>query len=76
MLNRHLPSQDEMVLNQALALIQSKQHHQALPLLLSLPEELKSTGDVKLALADCFIESQQYDAAKAELESIPLEYKA
>ncbi len=75
MLNRHLPSQDEMTFNQAIELIQAKQHQQALPLLLSLPEELKAKGDVKLALADCFIESQQFDAAKAELESIPLEYQ-
>jgi putative thioredoxin len=75
MLDRHLPSQDEMTLNQALALIQTQQHQQALPLLLSLPEELKSKGDVKLALADCFIESGQVEAAKAELEFIPLEYQ-
>ncbi len=75
MLNRHLPSQDEIILNQALELIQGKQHQQALSLLLSLPEELKVKGDVKLALADCFLESQQFEAAKAELESIPLEYQ-
>jgi len=75
MLNRHLPSQDEMTFNQAAELIQAKQFQQALPLLLSLPEELKSKGEVKLALADCFLESQQFDAAKAELESIPLEYQ-
>jgi len=75
MLNRHLPSQDEMTLNQALELIRVKQHFQALPLLLSLPDDMKAKGDVKLALADCFIESQQIDAAKAELESIPLEYQ-
>jgi len=75
MLNRHLPSQEEMVLNQALELIQANQQEQALPLLLSLPEELKTKGDVKLALADCFLESQQFDAAKAELESIPMEYQ-
>lgn len=75
MLNRHLPSQEEMVLNQALELIQANQQQQALPLLLSLPEELKIKGDVKLALADCFLESQQFDAAKAELDSIPMEYQ-
>ncbi len=75
MLNRHLPSQEEMTFNQALELIQAKQHQQALSLLLSLPDELKAKGDVKLALADCFLESQQFEAAKAELESIPLEYQ-
>ena len=75
MLDRHLPSQDEMTLSQALELVQAQQHQQALPLLLSLPEELKNKGDVKLALADCFIESGQIEAAKAELEFIPLEYQ-
>lgn len=75
MLNRHLPSQDEMTFNQALELIQTQQHQQALPLLLALPEDLKRKGDVKLALADCFIETGQIEAAKAELESIPLEYQ-
>ncbi len=75
MLNRHLPSQDEMTFNQALELIQTQQHQQALPLLLGLSEDLKRKGDVKLALADCFIETGQIEAAKAELESIPLEYQ-
>ncbi|MFV0447723.1 MAG: co-chaperone YbbN [Vibrio sp.] len=75
MLNRHLPSQEEMTFNQALELIQTQQHQQALSLLLTLPEDLKRKGDVKLALADCFIETGQIEAAKAELQSIPLEYQ-
>lgn len=75
MLNRHLPSQEEMTFNQALELIQTQQHQQALSLLLALPEDLKRKGDVKLALADCFIETGQIEAAKAELQSIPLEYQ-
>lgn len=75
MLNRHLPSQDEQNLQYALQLIKNQQHQQALTLLLALPEEWKSKGDAKLALADCFLETGQFDAAKAELGAIPLEYQ-
>lgn len=75
MLNRHLPSQDEQNLQYALQLIKNQQHQQALTLLLALPDEWKSKGDAKLALADCFLETGQFDAAKAELSAIPLEYQ-
>ncbi|OAJ94146.1 co-chaperone YbbN [Vibrio bivalvicida] len=75
MLAKHLPSQDELNLKQALELIQTGQHSQALPLLEALAEELKQKGDVKLALADCYLETQNYDQAKTILEVIPLEYQ-
>ncbi|QXO16647.1 co-chaperone YbbN [Vibrio ostreae] len=75
MLNRHLPSQDEQNLQYAQQLIKNQQHQQALTLLLALPEQWKSKGDTKLALADCFLETGQFDAAKAELSAIPLEYQ-
>lgn len=75
MLDRHLPSQDERTLQQAMTLVKNQQHGQALPLLLSLSDEWKRKGDAKLALADCFLATQQFDAAKAELAAIPLEYQ-
>ncbi|MEZ8102431.1 co-chaperone YbbN [Vibrio bivalvicida] len=75
MLAKHLPSQDELNLKQALELIQTGQHSQALSLLEALAEELKQKGDVKLALADCYLETQNYDQAKTILEVIPLEYQ-
>ncbi|MDZ5515666.1 co-chaperone YbbN [Vibrio fluvialis] len=75
MLDRHLPSQDERTLQQALTLVQNQQQAQALPLLLSLSDEWKRKGDAKLALADCFLATQQFEAAKAELAAIPLEYQ-
>ncbi|KLN64313.1 co-chaperone YbbN [Vibrio sp. VPAP30] len=75
MLSKHLPSQDELNLKQALELIQTGQHSQALSLLEALAEELKQKGDVKLALADCYLETQNYDQAKTILEVIPLEYQ-
>ncbi|ASG06937.1 co-chaperone YbbN [Vibrio anguillarum] len=75
MLNKHLPSHDEIALQQALTLIEQTQHSQALPLLLSLPDDMKAKAEVKLALADVFLETQQYEAAETELERIPLEYQ-
>ncbi|KJY81692.1 hypothetical protein TW81_16795 [Vibrio galatheae] len=75
MLIKHLPSQDELNLKQAIELIQSGQHSQALPLLEGLTDELKQKGDVKLALTDCYLETQNFDQAKKVLEHIPLEYQ-
>jgi len=75
MLAKHLPSQDELNLKQALELVQTGQHSQALSLLETLAEELKQKGDVKLALADCYLETQSFDQAKSILETIPLEYQ-
>ncbi|MEF1291255.1 co-chaperone YbbN [Vibrio sp. M260118] len=74
MLTKHLPSQDEQNLKQALDLIQAGQHAQALSLLEALDQELKQKGDVKLALADCYLETQNFDQARTLLEAIPLEY--
>lgn len=75
MLTKHLPSQDELNLKQALEFIQLGHHDQALPLIEALPEEMKQKGDVKLALTDCYLETQNFDGAKALLEHIPLEYQ-
>lgn len=75
MLTKHLPSQDELNLQQALEFIQAGQHSQALPLLESLDPSLQQKGDIKLALADCYIEAQNYDQGRALLEHIPLEYQ-
>lgn len=75
MLVNHLPGEDEINLNNALEMIQAGQHSQALPLLLTLPEDLKMRGESKLALASCFLETGQFDAAREELSHIPLEYQ-
>ncbi|SON49289.1 co-chaperone YbbN [Vibrio tapetis] len=75
MLEKHLPSQDDMALKRALELMQSEQHEQALALLLDLTDELKVRGDIKLAIADCFLETRQFDSAQAVLSAIPLEYQ-
>lgn len=75
MVTKHLPSQDELTLKQASDLIQDGKHAQALPLLEGLDENIKQKGDVKLALASCYLETQNYDLAKSLLDHIPLEYQ-
>ncbi|ODS12109.1 co-chaperone YbbN [Vibrio scophthalmi] len=75
MLNRHLPSQDALTMNRALQLVAAGEHTQALPLLKSLPEELLVKGEVKLALAACYLETQDFTLAAEQLQHIPLEYQ-
>ena len=75
MLNKHLPSQDALTLNQALELVTNGEYAQALPLLKALPDHLLLKGDVKLALATCYIETQDFVLAAEQLEHIPLEYQ-
>ncbi len=75
MLEKHLPSQDEMNLQQALTMIEQQEYVQALTLLQALPETLQNKGEVKLALANCLLETQQFEAAEALLQHIPLEFQ-
>lgn len=75
MLAKHLPSQDELALKEAQEKIQAGEHKSALDILVQLPEELKNRGDIKLTMADCLLETQQFDQAKNLLQHIPLEYK-
>ena len=75
MLTKHLPSQGEMSLKQALEFVQQQQFAQALPILQQLPVEMQQKGDVKLAMVECYLETQDFAQAKSLLEDIPLEYK-
>jgi len=75
MLTKHLPSQEEMSLKQALEFVQQQQYAQALPILQQLPVEMQQKGDVKLAMVECYLETQDFAQAKSLLEDIPLEYK-
>lgn len=75
MLQKHLPSPDEQLLKQIMELLQEGQHAQALSIIHTLPAELQSRGDVKLAAADCLLETKQFDIAQELLGSIPLEYQ-
>ncbi|HBV74858.1 MULTISPECIES: co-chaperone YbbN [Vibrio] len=75
MLEKHLPSQDDLVLKSAISAMEQGQHQEALSLLQNLPESLRLRGDIKLAIADCMLETNQFDLAKVQLSSIPLEYQ-
>ena len=75
MLQKHLPSQDEMQLKQASELLQQGEHAQALAILQTLSEDLQNRGDVKLAMADCLLETKQFELAQTLLSAIPLEYQ-
>lgn len=75
MLVKHLPSPEDLALKSAIEAMENKQHQEALTALQALPENYTSRGDIKLAIADCLLETQQFDLAKAQLTSIPLEYQ-
>ncbi len=75
LLERHLPSQDERDFQQARTLITEGQHIQALPLLTGLSEPLASRGDVYLALADCYLETRQFDLVEPLLEKVTMQYQ-
>ncbi|MGR5168288.1 co-chaperone YbbN [Vibrio astriarenae] len=75
MLSKHLPSREVLTLQKAAKLIEQGQHASALTLLDSLSEERAAKGDVKLAKADCLLETQQFDLAESLLAHIPLEYQ-
>ena len=75
LLVKHLPSQDERNLGKALEMVKVGQYSEAIPLLEMLPPTLQQSGEIKLALADCYLETHQFDQAKALLEHIPLEYQ-
>ncbi|GAM57765.1 thioredoxin domain-containing protein EC-ybbN [Vibrio ishigakensis] len=51
------------------------EHAQALAIFKTLPEELQAQGEVKLAIADCLLEGQQFSEAEVLLQKIPLEYQ-
>ncbi|EJI1425768.1 co-chaperone YbbN [Vibrio parahaemolyticus] len=75
MLQKHLPSPDEQLLKQVSELLQQGEHAQALNVIQTLSDELQSRGDVKLAKADCLLETKQFELAQELLATIPLEYQ-
>ncbi len=75
MLAKHLPSQDEMLLQQISVCISENNHQEALTLIAQLNDEFKDRGDVKLAHIDCLLETKQYVEAEALLQTIPLQYQ-
>ncbi|WP_064602412.1 thioredoxin family protein [Photobacterium sp. J15] len=73
MLAKHLPSQEELKLKEALALVDSQQHNQALPILRELAAKFEQNSIINLAIAECLIETAQFDEAEPLLDSIPMQ---
>lgn len=70
MLNKHLPSQEELQLDQAFKLVEEGEYQAALPTLLALLEHFGGNGQIKLHIAQCYIETQAYDQAETILSEI------
>lgn len=75
MLSHHLPSNEERLMQQGLDLVAQKQFDEALPVLASLNDEWRTKGEVKLALAHCYLETGAIETAQTMLASVPLEYQ-
>ncbi|MCR9385604.1 co-chaperone YbbN [Vibrio metoecus] len=75
MLKRHLPSDEERLMQQGIDLVAQEQFTEARSILTSLSDEWRNKGEVKLALARCYLETGDIDAAQAILSDIPLEYQ-
>lgn len=73
MLSKHLPSQEELQLKQALALVDSQQYAQALPVLRELAAHFGQNSIINLAIAECLVETSQFADAEALLETIPMQ---
>lgn len=75
MLNKHLPSQEELQLGQAFKLVEEGEYQAALPTLLRLLEHFGGNGQIKLHIAQCYIETQAYEQAEAILSDILMQDK-
>ncbi len=70
MLAPHLPNQAQLALNQINILIQEEKYLEAIATLKPLQAELGESGTFKLALAKCYVETQQFDLAEPILASV------
>lgn len=70
MLAPHLPNQAELALKQAKLLIQEEKYLEAIAQLKPLQATLEQNGEFKLALAQCYVETQQFDLAEPILASV------
>lgn len=72
MLNKHLPKVEDGLYNQAVQLINQGDHSQAFPLLKQAHEANQERVDIKLALADCFVETGNVTQAETLLQTVGL----
>ncbi|KKC98982.1 MULTISPECIES: co-chaperone YbbN [Photobacterium] len=73
MLSKHLPSQEEMQLEQAIQLVSQQAFNEALPILRELAASLPGNSQVLLATAECLLETAQFDEAETLLGQIPMQ---
>ncbi len=65
-----LPSIDEIAFQKISLLLLNKEYETALVSLKKLDLSFAQTGKYKLALAECYVETQQFEAAKTLLETV------
>ncbi|KLV09306.1 hypothetical protein ABT56_03720 [Photobacterium aquae] len=73
MIGRHMPSQEELALKDALTKVDNQQYNEALPLLRDLAAKFSQNGVINLAIAECLIETAQFDEAETLLATIPMQ---
>ena len=73
MLSKHLPSQEEIQLKQALSLVDNQNYTQALPVLRQLATSFPKNSFVALAIAECLVETAQFDEAETLLATVPMQ---
>ncbi|UXI01945.1 co-chaperone YbbN [Photobacterium sp. TY1-4] len=73
MLSKHLPSQEELQLKAALALVDQQDYAQALPTLRELAGKFEKNSVITLAIAECLVATSQYDDAETLLATVPMQ---
>ncbi|OOE80936.1 co-chaperone YbbN [Salinivibrio sp. ML198] len=70
MLNKHLPSPEDQAFEQARQLMAEGNYTDALVILKPLETSHGDKGEYKLAMAECLVETHQFDAAQALLDTV------
>ncbi|MGF1703639.1 co-chaperone YbbN [Photobacterium makurazakiensis] len=70
MLAKHLPSPEELELKAALEQVDAKQFNEALPVLRELSTKFEKNSVITLAVAECLVETAQYDEAESLLATV------
>ncbi|PSW13941.1 co-chaperone YbbN [Photobacterium sanctipauli] len=73
MLAKHLPSQEELELKAALEKVDAQQYGEALPVLRELATKFEKNSVITLAIAECLVETSQYDEAETLLATVPMQ---
>ncbi|RXJ73879.1 co-chaperone YbbN [Veronia nyctiphanis] len=69
-LDKYLPNQAELAFKEALEKMDQGEYSEALTILKTLEADLGESGEYKLTLAECLIETKQFDLADATLATV------